>query len=67
MLAVLGCVYYTMLNGYTPFNVDPQTGEGWENISQANYEEFDVEISEDGTRIFTDLIQLDPESRIYHQ
>ena len=58
-----------MLNGYPPFDVDPTSGEGWQNIAQVNYTEFaeDVEISEDGTRIFTDLVKLDPESRVYHQ
>ena len=33
----MGCVFYTMLNGYTPFNVDLSTGDGYEDVANCNF------------------------------
>ena len=53
-----GVVFYTMLNGFNPFDTPQQ-------IVDADYDPFDIEVSVEGMDIFHDLIQLKPELRRY--
>lgn len=53
-----GVLYYTMLNGYLPFDTIEQSIAG-------DYDTFDVIVTFSGLEIFKNLIEISPESRRY--
>ena len=60
----MGCVFYTMLNAYTPFNVNLSTGDGYEDVTNCNHRPFKEDVSIEGLAISGSLVNLNPEERV---
>ena len=68
LITFLGCVFYTMLNGYTPFNVNLSAEGGCDDVFNCNFRQFSVDVSIETLAIFGNLVNhRNPEDRVYRQ